>query len=83
MNDDCSSVYAVSVLSALAARHRGMRCLKTLVPVSLFPSLRLREPNPTVVALLGSQQGSDGTMLDSAGTMISLYSTSNSLAQLR
>ena len=82
MKDGCNFVYAVSVLSAFAARHRGTRCFNTPVPVSLFPSPRLREPKPTVVALSDSRRGVDATASGSADAAVSLYSASNSLAQL-
>jgi hypothetical protein len=82
MNNDCSSIYAVSVLSVLAARYHGMKCSKTPVPVSLFPSSHLRELNPTIIVLSGSRQRFNNMMSDSASAVVFLYSTSNSLAQL-
>jgi hypothetical protein len=82
VNDGCSSVYAVSILNAFAARHRGTRCLKTPVPVNLSIVPRFREPKPTVVTLSGSRRGADIPSSGSLNAAASLHSASISLAQL-
>jgi hypothetical protein len=80
INDSYSSIYVVSVLSTLAAKYRGTKCLKILMPVSLFPNSHLKEPNPTIIVLSDFQWGSDGMMSDSTGTVVSLHFASNFLA---